>query len=100
MPRRIWSASRKPWVVSSPVLAVAPVSTALVVTVVPWTMRCTPARNASSGLPSAVAISSSPAMTATDGSSGVDRTLKMRPAPLPSLNRKSVNVPPTSMPIW
>ena len=99
MPRRICRASRKPWVVSRPVFAVAPVSTAFVVTVVPWTMRCTPARNASGVFPSAAAISASPAMTASDGSSGVDSTLKMRPAP-PPLSRKSVNVPPTSMPIW
>ena len=99
MPRRICSASRNPFVVSRPVRAVRPVSTALVVTVVPCVMRPTRARNDGRSSPAAAAISARPSNTASVGSSGVERTLKTLRSPVPSPSTKSVKVPPTSTPM-
>ena len=57
--------------VSSPVAAPLPVSTALVVTVVPWTIRSSRARNSASSSSSSAAISRSPLSSPREGSSGV-----------------------------
>ena len=81
MPRRMASASRKPAVASNPVFAIPPVRTAFVVTVVPWTIRAVPARNAEMSSPSPSATSARPRMTASAGSSGVDSVLWIRSAP-------------------
>ena len=81
MPRRIASASRKPAVASSPVFAHLPVITALVVTVVPWTMRIVRASRVLRARPSPSASSASPRITASVGSSGVDSVLWIRSDP-------------------
>src|SRR5207247_1900253 len=78
MPRRIASASRKPRVVSRPTRATSPVRTALVVTVVPWTMTSTSARNASSMRPSPAASSARPVRKPSAESAGVDGVFAAR----------------------
>ena len=101
MPRRISSASRTPSVVSRAHLAPREVSVALVVTVVPCTMVSMAAarsRSASGGS-IAAAMSARPLTTAIEGSAGVESVLKMRGGAPSRATTKSVNVPPTSMPI-
>ena len=97
VPSRRRSVSRKPSVSSAPVFEPLPVSTALVETVVPWTISSIWATNSSKGSSSRPAISSSPRTKASEGSWVVELVLWTRGEP-PPRQRKSVKVPPTSMP--
>ena len=97
MPRRISRASRTPAVVIRPVRAPRRVRVALVVTVVPWTITSIDAMKAAK---SSAASSRRPLMTPTEGSSGVDSTLWITGSTPPARTKKSVNVPPTSMPTF
>ena len=101
MPHRISRASRTPAVVIRPVRAPLPVRMALVVTVVPWTMVSMEGANSpsASGFSTAAAMPASPSITPSDGSPGVDRTLKTSGSAPSRVSRKSVKVPPTSMPM-
>ncbi len=92
--------SRWPSVVSSPTLAPLCSSSALVATVVPCTMRSVCASSAPRATPSISASRSSPAITPIEGSSGVDATFAKVDRPASSTATRSVNVPPTSMPIF
>ena len=87
--RRIWSTSRNPRVVMSPVGTPRRWIAALVVTVVPCPKRSTSA--------SGMAIASTPVRTARDRSAGVERNFATRIPSGPSAT-KSVNVPPVSTP--
>src|ERR1700722_982553 len=95
--------SRWPSVVSRPTFAPLCSSSALVATVVPCTMRSVFSNNAASVSPNILANCSSPAITPTDGSSGVEAIFASVEIPSPSTATRSVKVPPTSMPmrsIW
>ena len=72
---------------------------ALVETVVPWTMVVTLSINSLRDNCFARAISESPFSSPTAGSSGVERTLYTSEGPSSDVSKKSVNVPPTSIPI-
>ena len=74
------------------------VSTALVVTVVPCTIASISATNDATSVPSSAAISASPVARPTEGSSGVELVLCTIRRPSEPITRKSVNVPPTSIP--
>jgi len=68
---------------------------ALVATVVPWKTSPTELRS----MPAAAHAWSMPRRTPTDWSSGVEDVLARKVAPeSSSINRMSVNVPPTSTP--
>ena len=88
--RRISSTSVNPWVVIRPAGAPVRSRSALVPTVVPWTMA--PSRRRS-GSPVVT-----PLMNPSASAARVDGTLATRNPPSSSSTKTSVNVPPTSMP--
>src|SRR5437764_6735776 len=91
--------SRWPSVVSRPTRAPLRSSSALVATVVPCTMRSVRASNPARSVPHSVASSPRPSMRPSDWSRGVEAHLAMTTRPVSSTAARSVNVPPTSMPI-
>ena len=99
-PSRISMTSRWPSVVSSPTLAPLCSSRALVATVVPCTMRSVSPNSRLRGSCRMSARRSRPAITPIEGSSGVDATFTNVGWPVSSTATTSVNVPPTSMPIF
>src|SRR5215472_9608862 len=78
--------SRWPWGVSIP-------------TVVPWTIRPVSARSRRRSIASSPASSSRPDMTPSEGSAGVEADLASVTRPASCTATRSVNVPPTSMPM-
>ena len=98
-PRRIFNMSRNPLVVRNAVFAPFPVNTAFVVMVVPWTMDSISDRNVPRFLSRSSAAFCSPLNTPCSGLEGVVGVLYTRATPSLPVTRKSVNVPPTSMPI-
>ncbi len=72
---------------------------ALVATVVPWTMRSVAASSARASMPSSAARSPRPSITPIEGSSGVEVDFAITTRPSGATATRSVKVPPTSMPI-
>src|SRR5262245_20872622 len=91
--------SRCPSVVRRPTLAPLCSSNALVATVVPWTIHSLRASISARSMPRATANRSSPSITPSDWSSGVEGTLAIVTRPCASTDTRSVKVPPTSMPM-
>src|ERR1700675_2844857 len=91
--------SRCPSVVSMPTLAPLRSRSALVATVVPWTIRSVAASSARASVPSSAAKRPRPAITPIDGSSGVEADFAITTRPLLSTATRSVKVPPTSTPM-
>src|SRR5438552_6240992 len=91
--------SRWPSVVSMPAFAPLRSSSALVATVVPWTMKSVAASSERGSVPSSAARRSRPSMTPMDGSSGVEVDLAIVTRPSWSTATRSVKVPPTSIPM-
>src|SRR5688572_30794948 len=91
--------SRWPSVVSRPTFAPLRSSRALVATVVPCTMRSVLRRSPSRSVPHSAASSPSPSSRPSDWSCGVEAHLAMTTRPVSSTAARSVNVPPTSIPI-
>src|SRR3990172_2326686 len=91
--------SRWPSVVSMPTFAPLRSSSALVATVVPWTMRSVASSRERRSLASSTARRPRPSMTPMDGSSGVEADLAIVTRPSRSTATRSVNVPPTSIPM-
>ena len=81
----------------SPTAACLPSSSALVETVVPWTMRSTRAMKSGSASPYPFAASASAFMKPCSKAPGVDGVLKIRRSWASSATTQSVNVPPMSM---
>src|SRR5437660_8614284 len=91
-PRPISRTSRKPSVVTTPVRAPWPASTALMPIVVPWIISRQSARS--------TAACSAQRRTPSSSSDGVLRALALTTAPVASSSAtRSVNVPPMSTPI-
>ncbi len=86
------STSSKPSVVTSAVRAPRRCKSALVPTVVPWTTS-----NSASRAPVSAATLCKPSVMASEGSAGVEASLKIFVSP-PERKTKSVNVPPVSTP--
>src|SRR5438445_2749818 len=91
--------SRCPSVVSTPTRAPLRSTRAFVATVVPCTRRSVSASNPGRSRPTSPARRPSPSMIPRDGSSGVEADLARATRPASSTETRSVNVPPTSMPI-
>src|SRR5438034_7075270 len=91
--------SRWPSVVSRPTFAPLRSSSALVATVVPWTMRSVLASRPARSVPHSPASRPRPSMRPSDWSRGVDAHLAMTTRPVSSTAARSVKVPPTSIPI-
>src|SRR5438105_12042996 len=91
--------SRCPAVVSTPTRAPLRSTRAFVATVVPCTRRSVSARSPGRSRPTSPARRPSPSMIPRDGSSGVEADLARATRPVSSTETRSVNVPPTSMPI-
>src|SRR5713101_8493966 len=91
--------SRWPSVVSMPTLAPLRSRSALVATVVPWTMRSVAANSDRASVPSSAARRPKPSITPIDGTSGVEADFAMTTRPWPSTATRSVKVPPTSTPM-
>src|SRR5882724_5523281 len=98
-PSRISMTSRWPSVVSRPTFAPFRSSRPLVATVVPWTMRSVLASSPRRSVPHSAASRPRPSMRPSDWSRGVDAHLAMTTRPFSSTAARSVNVPPTSIPI-
>src|SRR5262249_5010310 len=91
--------SRWPSVVSMPTVAPLRSSKALVATVVPWTISSVSARNRVRSSDTSAASKSSPSITPIDGSEGVEADFASVTRPWSSTATRSVNVPPTSIPM-
>jgi hypothetical protein len=85
--------------VISAVRAPFPVRVAFVVMVVPCMMCVTSPRKSATVTPLLCAISAMPLKKPFAGAWGVLGVLKISPCPFSSTRYRSVNVPPTSMPI-
>src|SRR5262245_61978502 len=91
--------SRWPSVVSMPTVAPFRSSNALVATVVPCTIRSVSARNRRRSSETSAASKSSPSITPIEGSEGVEADFANVTCPSSSTATRSVNVPPTSIPM-
>src|ERR1051326_2541344 len=91
--------SRWPSVVRSATFAPFRSRSALVATVVPWTMRSVRASSVARSRPSVLARSVRPSINPSEGSAGVEALFAMTTRPDSSTAARSVNVPPTSMPM-
>src|SRR6267143_7062288 len=91
--------SRWPSVVSRPTFAPLRSISALVATVVPWTMRSVLASKPAGSVPHSPASRPRPSMRPSDWSRGVEAHLAMTTRPVSSTAARSVKVPPTSIPI-
>src|SRR5262252_6146118 len=91
--------SRCPSVVSRPTVAPLRSSSAFVATVVPCTIRSVRASRPVRSVPHSAASRPSPSIKPSDWSRGVDAHFAMTTRPPSSTAARSVNVPPTSIPI-
>ena len=96
---RISRVSRKPAVRIRPVTAPVPVSRVLVATVVPWAKKSSSPRNSPRLRPKWAAALRITLYSPTEGSLGVDSSLKAWIAPAGSMTTPSVKVPPMSTPM-